>query len=443
MWLVMLLPLLAITNGLAIPIAGLSVRAEQLAACLLVIPLLASALVGARRIRVDATAWWLAGILAMNLLSTGLHSPAVAYSLLQCASLSAVWVIYVLVINFLDTREAAATFLRRILWAGIIGSAIGILAFVSASLGFDFGGAETSQAAAERLTQAYGAYGVMEEPNIFGSFTGAMLVVSVVLVAALPRDGSSAKELKLAKWTAGISAIGLVFSFTRAAWIGTALGLVGCLFAVGKWTRRGRRRILIPVGVVVSAGLVLLLAPGSTGDLFRFKILNLVNLQSQTAVLRLLTYSLALDQTASHPLVGWGTFTFAPLTAQGNDFQQFESWRNFWIGNFALLALHDTGVIGLVLWCGMLWSSIARGARAAVALRSVDLQASVHALALVGAVVSLLIPFLTTTGFSMSYPWLLIGLLGAHARLGATVTATPVPEPPPNPAPVPLPSDAT
>ena len=77
MWLVMLLPLLAITNGLAIPIAGLSVRAEQLAACLLVIPLLASALVGARRIRIDTTAWWLAAILLMNLLSTGLHSPAV------------------------------------------------------------------------------------------------------------------------------------------------------------------------------------------------------------------------------------------------------------------------------------------------------------------------------------------------------------------------------
>ena len=108
MWLVMLLPLLAITNGLAIPIAGLSVRAEQLAACVLVIPLIASALLGARRIRIDATAWWLAAILVMNLLSTGLHSPAVVYSLLQCASLSSVWVIYVLVVNFLDTREAAA-----------------------------------------------------------------------------------------------------------------------------------------------------------------------------------------------------------------------------------------------------------------------------------------------------------------------------------------------
>ncbi len=156
-----------------------------------------------------------------------------------------------------------------------------------------------------------------------------------------------------------------------------------------------------------------------------------------------MTYSLALDQTATHPIVGWGTFTFAPLTAQGNDFQQFESWRNFWIGNFALLALHDTGAMGLLLWCGMLWSSIARGARAAVALRSIDVHASIHALALVGAVVSLLIPFLTTTGFSMGYPWLLIGLLGAHGRLAATAPAIPEAEPPPTAVPVPLPSDAT
>jgi O-antigen ligase len=329
------------------------------------------------------------------------------------------------------------------LWAGIIGSAIGVVAFILASAGLDLGGAEVSPAAAERLTQAYGAYGVMEEPNIFGSFTGALLVVSVVLVAALPRDGSSATEIRLAKWTAAVSALGLVFSFTRAAWIGAALGLVGCLFAVGKWTRRGRRRVVVPVAIVVAVGALLMFLPGTTGDLFRFKLLNLVNLQSQTAILRLLTYSLALDQTATHPILGWGTFTFAPLTAQGNDFQQFESWRNFWIGNFALLALHDTGAIGLLLWIGMLWTTISRGARAAVRLRAIDVRTSIHALALVGAVVSLLIPFLTTTGFSLGYPWLLMGLLGAHSQFLPREHAVGEPEPPPTAAPIPVRADAT
>jgi hypothetical protein len=147
---------------------------------------------------------------------------------------------------------------------------------------------------------------------------------------------------------------------------------------------------------------------------------------------------MALDQTIVHPIVGWGTFTFAPLAAQGADFQQFDNWRNLWIGNFALLALHDTGAIGLLLWGGMLWSVLRRGLRAVASLRPVDPQASIHAIALVGAVVSLLIPFLATTGFTLGYPWLLIGLLGAHARLGATEPATPEPAPLGNP----LPADA-
>ena len=64
MWLVMLLPFLAVLNGVAFPVLGLSVRAEQLAACALVVPLVAAALVGARRIRIDATGWWLGAIVA-------------------------------------------------------------------------------------------------------------------------------------------------------------------------------------------------------------------------------------------------------------------------------------------------------------------------------------------------------------------------------------------
>jgi len=40
----------------------------------------------------------------------------------------------------------------------------------------------------------------------------------------------------------------------------------------------------------------------------------------------------------------------APLTAEGVDFQRFENWRNLWIGNYVLLAVHDTGVVGLGLW---------------------------------------------------------------------------------------------
>ena len=168
----------------------------------------------------------------------------------------------------------------------------------------------------------------------------------------------------------------------------------------------------------------LLLLPGTAGDFLRFKFINLVNLESRTATLRLLTYAMAVDQTLAHPFLGWGTFTFAPLVAQGTDFARFEGWRNIWITNFLLLALHDTGIIGGALWIGMLWSLLRRGIRAARLFGDREPELAGRAVALTAMAFSLIIPFLATTGFSLGYPWMMLGVLGAHIRLSKDPTAT-------------------
>jgi O-antigen ligase len=408
--LVMALPFLAALNGLAVPLGPAAARPDQLAACLLAIPFAAALLSGARPARVDPTTRWLLAILAANVVASLLHSPARAFSLAQCASLASVWAIPALLDTFLDTRAEVDAFSRRALLAGAVACALGVGAFLLAAAGVPVGGAEVSRVAAERLTRAYGAYGTMVEPNIFGGFAGALLVVAL----ALPRAAAT-------RWAAAAAGAALVLSFTRAAWLGAAAGVVAFAAlarpALGVAPSRRRTPALAPVAALVAAGVVLWLLPGSAGALFRFKLLNLVNLESQTATLRLLTYGLALDQTAAHPVIGSGTFTFAPLVAQGNDFRQFESWRNLWIGNWALLALHDTGVVGLGLWVGMLGATLRRGVRAARRARAADPALARRTLALTAAVASLLVPFLATTGFTLGYPWVLVGLLGAHCRL--------------------------
>ncbi|HEX3867983.1 MAG TPA: hypothetical protein VHV78_14575, partial [Gemmatimonadaceae bacterium] len=159
--LVMCLPFLAMLDGVAIPLRGSSIRLDQLVACLLVVPLAASVLIGARRFRADAATWWLAGILMMNVVASVLHSPARSYSIVQCANLASVWIIYVLLLNFLDTRAELESFLRALLWAAVIGSAGGVAAYALAMAGVNVGGAEVSAAAAEHLTMAYGAYGTL------------------------------------------------------------------------------------------------------------------------------------------------------------------------------------------------------------------------------------------------------------------------------------------
>lgn len=437
------LPFLVFLNGIPLSIRGTQLRVDQLAAVFLMIPLTASALLGTRRMRLDATSWWLVALLALNVMTSVRTSPARSYSLLQCANLASAWVIYLLLINYLDTREELDAFLTRVLWGALIASCIGVAAFILASAGVPVGGAEVSAAAAERLTNAFGAYGTMIEPNLFGSFAGAHFILAMVLLVVASSEPEAPARRNLLRWMAALSAAGLVFSFTRSAWVGT---LVGALCAVVMARReQGVRaaRVLKPLLVGSALILVLLLLPGLAGSFLRFKLSNLVNLDSRSAALRLFTYALTLDQTLQHPILGWGTYTFAPLVAQGSDFAQFEGWRSLWIDNYLLLALHDTGVVGLAMWLGMLWSIVSRGIRAWIDWKEIDREVAARSLALTAATVSLLVSFLATTGFSLGFPWLLIGLLGAHVRLAKSRAPGPEASRSHEELPLRLPSDAT
>jgi O-antigen ligase len=420
---VMSLPFLAILNGLAIPIGDSSIRADQLAACILLAPLAASLLIGARKLKTDGTAWFLAAILALNVIASVLHSPARSYSLLQCVNIATVWVIYLLLINFLDTREETELFLKRCIQAAMTASVIGITAYLLAIAGFGVGGAEVSAASVEHLTKAYGAYGTMVEPNLFGSFTAAYLVLAIALLTLVKTTGTSISSRSLT-WLAALSAAGLVLSFTRAAWLGAVAGVVFFALLASRALQLRIRlpRLIVPLSVGFVVVVLIALGAGGGGSLLRFKLLNLFNFSSQTAVLRLATYALAAGQVVTHPFIGWGTFTFAPIIAEGADFQRLEGWRNLWIGNYLLLALHDTGAIGLLTWLGLFWTILAGGVRAAFAARVTDPLGAARTIALTAAVATLLIPYLATTGFSLGFTWILIGLLGAYRHL-----ATPAP----------------
>ncbi|MEO7457410.1 MAG: O-antigen ligase family protein [Gemmatimonadaceae bacterium] len=439
--LVMLMPALVVINGLPLRIGSSQVRIDQVAACLLLVPLLASLLSGKRALRVDATSIWVAALFVVNVIASAVNSPAPGYSLAQCANLASAWVIYAIIQNSLDTRAELDAFLRVFFWSAAAACATGVAAFLLATAGVPVGGAEVSTTAAENLTRAFGAFGTMVEPNILGSFSAAVLVMSIVLLAA-GLEYRAANAVALVRATAALSALALVLSFTRSAWLGAVAGTAFVAVAGSRTLGLRKMRIVKPIALLGALAIVVLLIPGSAGDFLSFKLQNLLNFTSRTAAFRLLTYSLALEQTWQHPILGWGTFTFAPLVAQGNDFMQYEGWRNLWIGNYVLLALHDTGIVGLALWVGMLWSVIVRGLRATRTLVDVDPAFAARTLACTAAVVTLLIPFLATTGFSLGYTWLLIGLVGAHARLATQALPAPGPlhSPPPQDL---LPADAT
>jgi O-antigen ligase len=424
--LLMSLPFLVTLNGVPLKVGGVSVKLDQLAACLLLIPLLAAAIAGTRRIRLDTTSWLLVALLIANVVSSAINSPVPAYSIKQCLNLASAWAIYILLINYLDAIELEA-FLKRVVQAAVAASAIGIMAFVLASSGLDVIGAEVSKSAAENLTTAYGSYGTMVEPNIFGSFAAANLVLATVLFIAGARRERSGVSRRLLRWAIALTAVGVLLSFTRGAWLGAAMGLL-CVVVLGSRTRTFRIRMNQmgrPLVASIALMAVLFVLPGDVGTLLRFKVVNLVNPGSQTAIVRLFQYSLALQQTAQHPVLGFGTFSFAALAAEGSDFQQYENWRNLWIGNYLLLALHDTGVIGLGLTVGVLFTVLKHASRVLAATDAAVREHAIVIVALVGAVVTLLVAFLTTSGFSLGYSWLILGLLGAYCHQAQRTRATP------------------
>lgn len=429
--LLMALPFLVTLNGVPLTVGRYSVRLDQAAACLLLLGLVTRNVAGTRRIRMDGTSWTLLALLAINLASSVLNSPVRSYSVLQCLNLAATWSIYVVVTNDLDDIRDLQKFLGYALWSALFACAVGIAAFVLALGGLPVGGAEVSRSAAEHLTSAYGAYGTMIEPNILGSFSAGYLVLVLAMLMVRVRGSGSWISARRLRWTAAATATALVITFTRAAWLGAIIG-VGCLAAsshVRVTARFGTRRMALVLASVAALVGILLILPGNVGMLLRFKLTNLINPASQTAVVRLFTYVLAWEQTLRHPLIGTGTFSFAALSAQGADFQQFENWRHLWIGNYLLLALHDTGVVGLMLWFALIATIVARPFRVLRTTRHLGGEAAGRLLGLLAAVVSMLVAFLSTSGFSLGYSWLIIALLAASCRafeaqhIGAALSA--------------------
>lgn len=457
-WLVAALPFLVTLNGVPVHVGGVAVHIDQVAVVLLALSLGARRLGGHRYLPLDTAGWLIVALLGVNVVASAAESPVPGYSLVQCANLASAWGVYVIVMTVLDSRRGLERFVAGYVWAGIVGGALGIASYLSATLGLGFGGAEVSHAAAQSFTNAFGAYGVLLEPNIFGSFTAAYFVYAAGMLLAAAHVPIGPVAQRRLRWLAALSAVGLVLSFTRAAWLGAAAGLIAFALAARALLGMSIRitRWLVPLGVALATALLVLSIPGGAGAILRFKLANLVNLESPTALLRIFTYATALQQTASHPILGWGTFTFAPIVLEGPGFQAFPNWSNLWIGNFLVLALHDTGAIGLALWSALLAAIFVPLAGAARRLRGADPALASRTLALGAAAVALVIAFLATSGFSLGYPWLVIGLLGAHVRLSRGVESVPealatsdfaaptpwdpLPAAQPDPTPTPLPA---
>lgn len=414
--LIVFIPFAVTLNGVPIEVASVKVRIDQAVALLLLLVLAVEGGWGRIAGSLTPSTWAFLVFVCSALASCVFFAPYRAYSLLQFANQASAWAVYGAVVIGVANRRNADLLLRFTLIAAVIAVLIGMTALALNLLGVRVPGANLT--GSEIAETPFGAYGTLYEPNIFGNYCA--IAFSVVAILGLRRTAAPLTPIfpRLRLLTV-LLGVGLLFSFTRGAWLGAAAGLATA-FAIA--VRFGHVRApvrAIGVTLLAAAVAVLLLwyVPYQGNEFFRYKVVNLFNPTSSNAGVRLLAIAVALDHIRDYPIFGAGTFSFAPLVAGGMEFRMVEGGSHLWLGNYLVAVLHDYGVVGLSLFALFLAMLIRRALRVASRIRATDRIGSQTLVALVAGLVCILLAFVFTSGFSLGYPWLFIGLLDSFTRV--------------------------
>ena len=270
--------------------------------------------------RVPVSVTWLVGaFLALNLLSAiGATAPGRAaefFGITLYLGIFALW----LASYVCSVRRA-----RLVLVAYLTGAALSA-AVACAALFMPFPGGSA-------FVDGPRAQGLFKDPNVFGPFLvpAALILMEETVAPRLLRWRPATKLLVLSVLT-----IGIVFSFSRAAWLNLAVGAV-VLLAVLSLRRGGGRRAftLLAVGLVAGAALLGALAATSSLDFLEQR----ATIQDYDTE-RFGAQATGIEIAADHPIgIGPG---------------QFEAASELSAHSTYVRALAEQGVLGVLLILGL------------------------------------------------------------------------------------------
>jgi O-antigen ligase len=155
--------------------------------------------------------------------------------------------------SWVNSREHARTLVRIYVGVAVVSAAVGSLALFLPLPGHDL------------LTYYEGtrARALFKDPNVFGPFLvpAALIVMHEVLEPRLLRSGRLLKLAMVFVLTAGI-----LFSYSRAAWLNLVVGVI-VMGAILGLRRGGGRRALVFLGVLVIAAVTIVVSIRVTGQL--------------------------------------------------------------------------------------------------------------------------------------------------------------------------------
>ncbi|HET9838426.1 MAG TPA: O-antigen ligase family protein, partial [Candidatus Angelobacter sp.] len=240
-------------------------------------------------------------------------------------------------------------------------------------------------------------YGLQFEPNILGAYSAALAIMMLVMYL-------HQRERKYLIGYAGFGLVTLGVSLSRAALGAAAVG-IGVIAIVALRRRLINRQIILRV-VAATLGAFLLVAPVFLPYYTqRFATIDISDPTTDpNTVTRAVQVLSALDEVEKHPIFGGGVSSFQLAF----DWQTLGTeWEDQgWIGNTELRVLHDTGIVGLLVFLAFLFS-LARQS-----LKQLKREFSPELLALLCSGVVYSITFQATEGTLLAFPWVQLGLIG-------------------------------
>ena len=343
-WALFTLLFASFCTAIAIEAGPVTIRPDQIIVIAIVPSLVLYLLAGNRPLVTTPLDWLIVSYWFCNVLSSLVNSPILATSLQKCVLLFVTFLSYFVTTQLLQKEKYLVRIIWVFLFTGILEAFYGVISVVLFTRGINLGGAHAP------YDDLY-ARGTFLEGNIFGSF---QMIVGLFLISFLFNKYFREKVVFLFLALL-VVLVALIMSYTRSAWIGFGLGLMAYFFVLRReWARRIVSFVpWILVAVLLLAGIGIAfstLLPAGTSNLvhgYVDRFTRLFEYKTGTGSLRLQVWAESVRFWMLHPILGNGTDSIKAL-AQGTDMPKFG--EDYWIPNSLLLALHDTGLIGLFLF---------------------------------------------------------------------------------------------
>jgi hypothetical protein len=322
----------------------------------------------------------------------------IKWALQQVLVILAYFFLRVLVEDRKDLRKA----MMALLAIGSVTVAYGIICFYSnLILGSELG------VTVGQYGDIAATYGLQFEANILGSYSGALAVMMLVTYLYDRRR----------RFLVGfaLTFAGMAISLSRGALGATFIGLlIVAIFSIRKRLLTGK--MLLGISLATLCALLLVLPVVLSQYTERFSTVDIGDPTSDPNTLtRVVQVGSALDEILKHPVWGGGTSSFQLAF----DWQSLGTeWEDQgWIGNTEMRVLHDTGLVGLVVFVAFLVSLYRRSKTV------LKLESNPELFALLASAAVYCVAFQATEGTLLAFPWVHLGLLGCAISVSASKMA--------------------